>query len=548
MLDDANTLATAQIITTDVCIIGAGPAGITLALELDKTPFRVMLLESGGFERSRELDKLNDGEVVGEPYQSPRHTRRRQVGGAANRWGAHETTPQRIGVRHMPLKRIEFEQRDWIPYSGWPFDREHLNPFYERAQKVCELGPFDYDPTHWTTPDAPLLPLKGDTLIHGVYQFAGWKSFTERHHQLTASRNVTLMINATVLTIACDEGGTNVTGVVLRSGTGHDVRISAKIVVMAVGGIEVPRLLLLSNAKHANGIGNQHDVVGRYFMDHPFAVGGLLTPTDRGLLDRVNFYDNRVVNGTMVMGRMVLSETTMRCEKLRNISFLFFPRRAAYMTPAWESFYTLWEQIATRSKPSHLGKHAKNLLSGLPSLAQIAMYRLQGKHHYFTHERGGWSALPNKTEQFTLLEVRNNLEQTPHPDNRITLSDQVDANGQRRVKIAWRFMEDDVASVRRARQLANEEFVRSGIGTLVYSDEIYRVSSNHHHLGSTRMGTDPKLSVVDPDCKVHEISNLYVASSSVFPTGSYGNPTLTIVALAIRLADHLKHKLRDALG
>ncbi|MBX3080873.1 MAG: GMC family oxidoreductase [Anaerolineae bacterium] len=547
MLEDANKLNSAQIITTDICIVGSGPAGITLAMEFDKTPYKVTLLESGDLHRDRDRQRLNDAELTGDPYQYPRFTRRRQFGGAANQWGAYETSAERIGVRHMPYEPIEFEQRDWIPHSGWPFDRTHLDPYYERAHKISELGPYNYEPEAWQTDDAKPLPLAGDTLTSGVYQFAGFKSFTERHHALQASKNITLILNATVQEVALDAGGTNATGLIVKNANNADLRVTAKIVVLAVGGIETPRLLLLSRSKQTNGIGNQNDVVGRYFMDHPFSVGAVLTPNDRTLLDRLNFYDNRLMNGTFVLGRFTLSEAAIRREKLMSMSFWLYPTRPPYLSKAWESYYMLWEQFITRSRPSDLGTHAKNMLTGLGSLAQIAAYRAQGKHYYFTHEKGAWSKLPNKSDLFSLIEIRSQLEQSPDPDNRITLSDNpafVDAFGQRHIHIHWRYHREDEGRVRRARVLVQEEFQRSGIGTLVYPEPLYWRSGNHHHMGTARMGTDPKTSVVDPNLKVHDVSNLYIASSAVFPTGGYGNPTLTISALAIRLADHLKKQLQ----
>ena len=248
MLEDANQLTSAQIITTDICIIGAGPAGITLAMEFEKTPYKVTLLESGDLHRDRERQRLNDAEMVGDPYQNPRHTRRRQFGGAANQWGAYETFAERIGVRHMPYEPIEFEKRDWIPNSGWPITRADLDPFYERAHKISELGPYNYEASAWETADAKAIQLTGDTLTSGVYQFAGFKSFTERHHALKASKNITLYLNATVQEIALDDGGTNVTGLLVKNAHDADIRVVAKIVVMAVGGIETPRMLLLSRS------------------------------------------------------------------------------------------------------------------------------------------------------------------------------------------------------------------------------------------------------------------------------------------------------------
>ncbi|MFM7372447.1 MAG: NAD(P)-binding protein, partial [Sphaerospermopsis kisseleviana] len=171
-------------------IVGAGPAGITLARELAGADFRVCLLESGGLEFDKDTQSLAQGESANHLFDNLTSQRCLQFGGTANYWkisiGKNE-----IGVRYAPLDKIDFEKRDWLPYSGWPFDKSHLDPFYERAQAVCKLGNFAYDAATWVDAKTPPLPLSNNVTTT-MFQFGPRAVFTQESREvINQARNIT---------------------------------------------------------------------------------------------------------------------------------------------------------------------------------------------------------------------------------------------------------------------------------------------------------------------------------------------------------------------
>jgi choline dehydrogenase-like flavoprotein len=199
------------------------------------------------------------------------------------------------------------------------------------------------------------------------------------------------------------------------------------------------------------------------------------------------------------------------------------------------------------SRPSNMGYHLKTMAKGWHHLAQIGLWQLQGKAPYPYLAHGGWADIPNKSSLFTMYEIFSLLEQAPDPNNRITLNDHTDPNGTRQVHVHWEFTERDRQSVEKARRLFDQEMAESGFGTTQWHPEPYTSASSVHPSGGTRMHTSPRYGVVDADCRVHGVSNVYIASSGVFPTCGYANPTLTVVALATRLADRVKAQFGQAV-
>lgn len=545
MIIDAQQISAGSTINADICIVGSGPAGLTLAREFRNQPLKVCLIESGGFTARRALKRLNEGQTFGDPYPNPRWGRIRQFGGTPNRWQI-EIGSHLHGARYAPLNAIDFEDRDWLPNSGWPFSRAELDPYYERAQQHCGLGPYAYETQSWEGPG--LAPLKFSTgrLETSMFQFGPKDVWTKHYSDVTSNApNITCVVNGTVLEIETDDDGTNVTGVRAVNPAGGQFQVQASHVILAVGCIESSRLLLLS--KNGRGLGNQYDVVGRYFMDHPQSYLNVFAPHDRRVFDNTALYDLRPMNGGSygVMAKLAFSEDTLRREQLQNICFVLFPRRDHFMSDAFQSFFTLLLTLIHRQRPSNLPYHLKTMIKGSGHLLQIGAWALQGKAPYPYLARGGWSTIPNPSKLFTVFEIFSLLEQAPDPNNRITLGDQLDPNGQRKVQIHWRFTERDQQSVLRARALLQEEFAQAGLGTITYTKELLTSPSSVHPIGGTRMNNNPRFGVVDENCKVHNVGNLYIASSGVFPTSGYANPTLTVVALACRLADHIKQTYKQ---
>ena len=286
MLSDARELANDQQVEADVCIIGAGPAGISIARELIGNGAQVWLLESGGRDAERRAQRLNRGQSVGYPIHRPHQSRVRAFGGTSRHWFA----PGDESWAARPLDPIDFEVRPGIRYSGWPFDRTHLVPYYVQAQEVCQLGPFDYDPGRWAdqerTPPLPLLPGAVETTLfqHGTADFDGY------YQELVRAPNVTLVLHASVVELATGGDPGWVDRVELRREDGSRCFVRARLVVAAAGGIENPRLLLLSRRFHRNGLGNNHDLVGRFFAERMSARTGYIIPASPVLIGRAGLY------------------------------------------------------------------------------------------------------------------------------------------------------------------------------------------------------------------------------------------------------------------
>lgn len=548
MLIDARTLPAGETIDTDVCIVGTGPAGLTLASEFIGQDFRVCLLESGGLEPDAETQSLCVGETVGDTYSELDILRRRQCGGTANDWTV-QIAPGQLGVRYGQLDQVDFEKREWLPYSGWPFDLSYLEPFYERAQSICQAGPFAYDAEAWEDAQTPQLPFMGNRVKSTMFLFGPSAAFTQDlRDQARQASNITLYLNANAVELETNETAKTVTRVQVACLSGSKFWVSAKIVILATGGLENARLLLLSNQTQKTGLGNQNDLVGRFFMDHPLVRTGEFIPRDRQLFNSTAIYDRRRVNKTIVMGKLALTNEVMRSEQVLNMSAMLFPRYPIYQSEGVRSLKQLIGSLGRGKLPPDASKHFRNVSTGVGDILAAAYRGLVVKPLRpdipADLARAGWSEWKNKEQKFGYFEVFSQTEQAPDPDNRVMLSDQRDRLGCPKVKLSWRWRDIDIHNVKRAQTILAEEIARAGLGQLQIDRNGDRpflfTPTTHHHMGTTRMHPDPKQGVVDEHCQVHDVSNLFIAGSSVFPTGGYANPTLTIVALAVRLADQVK--------
>lgn len=550
MLIDAYTLPEDHVVETDVCIIGSGPAGISLAREFIGRNIQVCLLESGGLNADPQIQTLTQAGTTGDPQMSLFLSRHRQVGGNSNRWAIKIGNGQ-MGVRYAPLDAIDFEQRDWLPYSGWPFSRAQLNPYYERAQAVCKVGMLDYEADRWESKKAQRLPLDSDRFTTTMFQFGARDVFAQEYRQaLAQAGNITLYYNATVVELVANEAAKAVTRVRVTNLQGRRFTVAAKVFILAQGGLENARLLLASKRQQTCGLGNQHDLVGRFFMDHPLVGGGMFRPNNPKLFDQMALYDLRQVNQVPMMGKLTPAKALMQREQLLNVGILLFPRPNLRQFKAIASFKCLLEELVDGNLPTQIPQHLLNTLQGLDYIA-LASY-LTAKHkqsllHGFG--RGGWSELANNQRRFKQFQLFYQVEQAPNPSNRVTLSADRDPLGCQKLELHWRWGELDARSIRRTHALLAAELARSGLGELLLEDPTREpqvlTGGVAHHMGTTRMHVDPKQGVVDDQCCVHGIENLFVAGSSVFPTGGYANPTLTIVALSLRLADHVQQKLQQ---
>jgi choline dehydrogenase-like flavoprotein len=293
---DARQLGDGSQLKSHLCIIGAGPAGTTIARELAGTPWRVCLVESGGVDVDAGAQRLagpaHDGNFF--PPASAFH---RQLGGVANVWDVR-ITEAGGGCRFVPLDPIDFEPRDWVPSSGWPLSRADLDPYYTRALRVCGIDDGSYRLEDWVSASRPALPFDPARVTTSIEHFGQADAFTrDASAALERAENVDVLIHATVTALEEDGVGPAVARVRLVTPSGRELTIVATLFVIAAGGIENPRLLLLSNASRPAGLGNHHDLVGRFFMDHHNVRAGFLVPTSRRLLETADLYDLGFVAG-----------------------------------------------------------------------------------------------------------------------------------------------------------------------------------------------------------------------------------------------------------
>jgi choline dehydrogenase-like flavoprotein len=296
--------------------------------------------------------------------------------------------------------------------------------------------------------------------------------------------------------------------------------------VLATGGIENPRLLLNADHVQKGGLGNGFDLAGRYFMDHAY-VNNVATILFKDPHPKLGFYDLHPVREQRVQGYFVPTRELRKEEGLPVFSLGITPGSPPGTDFAKQSLLTVYRTLISGHFPDHLTFHVANILAGVERRAIRLFYRLT----------------QTAPEDYTTTYI---VGSTPDPESRVTLIDTVDKLGLRRVKLDWRLPADFERNMRRAHEILAQELGRNGLGRLrmnaspTGSDATNNVLNAHHHMGTTRMHTDPRMGVVDENCRVHGMANLFIAGSSVFPTYSFDDPTMTIVALALRLSDHLK--------
>lgn len=493
---DANKFTDNFELKTDICIVGAGAAGIAIARELDGSSPRICLLESGGFSINEETQSLYNLESIGHTLRQD-IMRIRYFGGTTNTWTG----------RCLKLNEIDFEQREWVPESGWPISLQDLDPYYQRAATLFNLPSFSkIEAEFWHQKSL----YKDEKLVFSNQELTPVVSLRARTpvrfgstylKQLRSSKNINICINGNVTEIEASNNLSKVERLHASCLKGTKFSIKAKIFILACGGLENPRLLLLSRRQNSAGLGNQFDVVGRYYMDHPNIEHGFVLPYKENF-NAPLLLGNRTFDGTTQFG-IAFSREVQRREKLLNHYILLRPKFS--------------EKLAKVPRST----------------------RLLHKSMYL------YRKILKKPLKFESLIVRNYLEQQPNSASQVTLSNQRDKFGLNLLKVDWRISSEERNSLHQFHKILGKYLEVHKIGRLKNmfpEDESLQPEflDGFHHIGATRMSDNPRKGVVNRDCQVHGTQNLFIAGCSVFPTGGHANPTLTLVALAIQLADHIK--------
>lgn len=501
---DARELPDNSLIEGDLCIIGAGAAGISLALEFLNSSHKVILLEGGGFAYESQMQDLYKGKTTGQRYYPLESARLHYFGGTTGHWAGFCS----------PLDAIDFEKRDWVPHSGWPIKRPDLDPYYARAHKNLDLGPCEYDDSYWIGKDPKLdsLPFDHTTIYNKMWQFSPPTRFGEKYKEtIVKAPNIHLYTYANVTNIEANEYASTVQQVTVKNFAGKTHIVKAAKFVLACCSIQNARLLLASNKQAKHGLGNDNDLVGRYFMEHLEIKSAELWLTKPEAM-KLYFWES---GKTKARAELAVSAEKQRELKILNGTASFTPLEVARKQPAFIDMWTA-DTAQRKKNMSKFSEAEKKALS-------------ESKHDSY--------------QLFT------RIEQAPNPDSRVTLDTEVDALGMPRATLHWVLTPLEKRSIREIYKLIGKELGIIDKGRVRLMKYLRDENDNSwpeftgggwHHMGTTRMSDNPKQGVVDANCKVHGISNLFVAGAACYATAGAPNPTLTLVALTIRLADHLK--------
>jgi choline dehydrogenase-like flavoprotein len=525
MIIDARRDAPLRPVDCDVCIIGAGAAGITLALQLGSPQRSVCVLEGGGLNFQPASQSLLEGEAS--PGYPPLHTTRlAALGGSTQVWSGW----------CRPLDAIDFVGRADFPHSGWPLSRDDLQPFYVQAHDVLQLGPDDYDAARWEQISGTrCLPLPVEQIATTLFRQSPIKFGSFYRPLLAKSPGVHVYLHANVMRLKFSGDARSVTSVEVATLGGHRFEVHARLTILAAGGIENARLLLLSATNNSCGPANTHGQVGRYFTDHGYVDSAVYVPAAPGASLRLYSQNSVQTTGAIRTARAALSVAARRQlrDSLLNCAMFFRPAyesHPAYEDPHVRALLQVWDMWQGRAVPDKMLSRIA-LATGAPYSVACA----------------AWSRLRSAADTAAQWRMRTLFECAADPDNRVELSDSRDALGRPQVRLYWRMREGDLRSVARSHVILDEALHAAGLGRLRLRAEdpqewLAAAEPGMHHTGTTRMHDDPSQGVVDRNCRVHGVDNLFISGSSVFPTAGFANPTLTVVALSLRLIAHLRQQ------
>ncbi len=530
----------------DICIVGAGAAGIAVALQFLEGRQDVLLMEAGGEDDEPETQALYGGEVADERLHAPPvNYRRRAFGGSTAIWGG----------RCMPFDPIDFAQRPWMPGPGWPIGIEEVMPFYPAANAICEAGDFAYTAQE-AFPGGMRPLLKGFAGRHfsddTLERFSCPTDFGRRYRaRIAQSRRLRLVLHANVTELRTGVNGSFVDSLAVQTLTGRAFSVRARQVVLAMGGLEVPRLLLASRDRHARGIGNAHDQVGRNYMCH---IAGSLGEVHAVGNAKDHWHSYQIADdGVYCRRRFALRAQAQAQLGVGNfVTRLHHPRipDPAHRTGSLSALMLAKPLISYEYSKRLHGEGALALSAWVGHVRNVVLDPVDTAGfllHFLARRTLAARKFPTvivrpKSGVYTL---DFHSEQEANPESRVSLVAARDALGMQRIRVDWRYTGGDIRTVRVAAEALAEDMAESGCARLRFDPESVEECAlqdgayGGHHIGTARMARSASQGVVDAECRVHGMRNLFVAGSAVFPTSGQANPTLTIVALALRLAEKL---------
>jgi choline dehydrogenase-like flavoprotein len=558
MIDDGTSIPAGQKVTTRVCVVGGGPAGITLALELASKGIDIIILEAGGLKQKQTSLRDLDGEVVStDSHATLTQCRSRQLGGTSAQW---------VG-RCLPMDEIDFQARDYVSYSGWPIQFSEISRHYPKASEYCQIGRYDYNVES-------ALPDPEKSIVRGLTNGAVTSNRIERwslpvrfgklyRSALSKNKHIHVLLNTTCTGIDLNPKNRTTDSLNVSAAPGHNFHVNAQIYVLAGGGLESTRLLLASNQVDRDGIGNHSGHLGKYYMGHLF--GSVAEIIFSGDPRQTNYGFIRDAQGVYCRHRMQIAADIQRKMSIQNTAFWLSnlpPANPLHQSGTLSAAYlalqipvlrdrlapvVIQEMFCRDARIDTILPHVKNILRDLPQTSCHSMEYLY--RSLFSRRKMPALFVYNSGNRYQL---QYHAEHSPNRNSRVTLCDKRDRFGLPQLRVDLRYTHQDIESVVRAHKVLVQELegkqklahIRFNSGD-THLHIAKQAKDGYHQIGTTRMSSHEDLGVVDSQCRVHSVQNLYVCSSSVFPTSGQANPTLTIVALAVRLANHITKTLND---
>ena len=509
--------------TWDLCIIGAGAAGLALAAQFMKGPGRVLVVESGRHEPEAYDDDLNQLDSVGLRHDGWREGRVRSLGGTTLAWGG----------QLVPLRASEIDSRSWVPHSGWPLKLEELEPYYRRTEQLLQVEGPPYGEALWHR--LSLMPPAFDPREISI-RFSQWAALGRRNfavlwrRELERSANVSVLIDATAVSLHSAHGGEHCETLEIRSRAGRTANVRAHAFVVAGGAIETARLLLSSRTPKGATLANSSGLVGRFFQDHISYIAGEVTPRSRRAVQHL--FDPRYIGSTMYSLKLEPTDAAMRREGWLNAMC-----HLAFQIPdalGWMELRRILRSLQAGRLQLPSRDECIAILRGSVELTRLVLAR------YLARRRRS----PGSGKIRLLVDT----EQAPSSESRVLLDTRVDASGALRARLDWRIGDLERRTLTGFAHRVAAEFERLGLGKICLAgdpnfdvrDTLGAARDIFHHMGTARMSATPRTGVTRPDLRCHDVDNVFVAGAAVFPVGGIANPTFTILALSLRLADHLK--------
>ena len=512
-----------------------------MANRLKDSGIGIVLLESGGLEPTFTGQELCAGQNVGHPYFRLDGCRFRMLGGSGNVWGGWS----------RPLDPGDFESRPSLGCPGWPISAQDLDHYNAEAARLLRLPTAQFDLDYWLPRLPDPIPLGAGDFENGIFQYSPVRDFGHEYRRvLAASPDIELLLRANATGLLLDPGTSRVGQVRAQAIGRAPFTVHAKVFVLAAGGLENARLLLASQHDRPAGLGNEHDAVGRYFMEHLHAPVGHIVARGPGIRD--NFYDVLGTDSERTRGVILPTEEARARYELPGCSIALNDKGYGFnlaigMRSPRVTVYPI-RVMRTLGRP-RMARIIRPVRPALSAAVGIKARRDARRAARATFDRAAAAGRPVQPAELRSIYLR--AEQLPSRNSRVTLAREVDALGVPRIQLDWKVSAPDTDVIGSWLRLFADAVAESEIGRVFMmqpGEWLDHIDGGPHHMGTTRMSDDPHHGVVNRNCRLHSVANLYVAGSSAFATGGYTNPTFTLLALALRLADHIGHVLAAGTG